>query len=115
MKLGVMANCFGDKSWEEACKAASEAGLKAIEPGCGGFVGKAHCDPASLLKDEDGMRKFRQTAEKYGLEISALSCHGNVLHPQKNFSDEHTADLEATIELASKIGVKVINVFARYP
>jgi sugar phosphate isomerase/epimerase len=45
MKLGVMANCFGDKSWEDACKAASDAGLKAIEPGCGGFVGKAHCNP----------------------------------------------------------------------
>jgi len=53
MKLGVMANCFGDKSWEDACKAASDAGLKAIEPGAGGFVGKAHCNPADLLKDEN--------------------------------------------------------------
>ncbi|MBA7624054.1 Inosose dehydratase [subsurface metagenome] len=49
------------------------------------------------------------------MEISALSCHGNALHPQKSVSDEHTADLVAAIELASKIGVKVINDFAGCP
>jgi len=115
MKLGVMANCFIDKSWENACKAASEAGLKAIEPGCGGFVGKAHCNPAELLKDEDAIKKFMKAAEDNGLEISALSCHGNTLHPDKSVSNEYTADLEAAIELASKIGVKVINGFAGCP
>ena len=115
MKLGVMAACFGDKTWEEACLAAKKAGLKAIEPGAGGFVGKVHCNPAALLKDKDAMGKFVQTAEKNGLEISALSCHGNPLHPKKSFSDEHIADLEATIDLCSKIGVKVVNGFAGCP
>ncbi|GAG11701.1 unnamed protein product, partial [marine sediment metagenome] len=36
MELGVMANCFSDKSWEDTCKAAKDAGLSAIEPGSGG-------------------------------------------------------------------------------
>jgi len=115
MKLGVMANCFGDKLWEDACATAKEIGLKAIEPGCGGFVGKVHCNPAVLLKDKNAIRKFRETAKKNGLEISAFSCHGNPLSPQRNISEEHIADLEAAIELASKIGVKVINCFAGCP
>jgi len=115
MKLGVMANCFADKSWEDACKAARDAGLKAIEPGAGGFVGKVHCNPAELLKDEDAINKFKETAGENGLEISAFACHGNPLHPQKSISEEHTRDLEQTIELASKIGVKVINCFAGCP
>ena len=115
MELGVMANCFSDKSWEGACKAAKDAGLSAIEPGSGGFVGKAHCDPAALLKNQDAVRKFEQTAEKNELKISALACHGNPLHPDKEISHEHTKDLEASIELASMIGVGVINCFAGCP
>ncbi len=115
MKLGVMANCFGDKSWEDACKASGDADLKAIEPGTGGFVGKAHCNPADLLKDENAMKNFVETAKGNGLEISAFACHGNPLHPQKSISAEHTTDLKAAIELASKIGVKVITCFAGCP
>ena len=115
MKLGLMANCFGNMSWEDACKASKEAGLEAIEPGCGGFVGKAHCNPRELLKDSGAMKRFVETAEKNGLEISGISVHGNPLHPDKKASAEHIADLEDAIALAPKIGVKVINGFAGCP
>lgn len=115
MKLGVMANCFYDKSWEEACKIASDAGLKAIEPGSGGFVGKKHCNPDILLNNKDELKKFINIVKKNNLEISAFSTHGNPLHPDKSFADEHTADLKSTIKLASLIGVKVVNCFAGCP
>ncbi len=115
MKLGVMANCFGDKSWEDAVKAAKAAGLEAIEPGTGGFVGKAHCDPEVLLKDDSAAGKFIDVYKSQGIEISALSAHGNPLHPDKNVSDEHKNDLINTVKLAEKIGVKVVNCFAGCP
>ncbi len=115
MRLGVMANCFSDKSWKDACKAAKEAGLKAIEPCCGGFLGKVHCNPEELLKDRDAIKKFAEAASMNGLEISAFSVHGNPLHPDNKIADEHRADLEAAIKLAQMIGVKVINTFAGCP
>jgi len=115
MKLGVMGNVFIDKSWEDACKMAKEAGLSAIEPGSGCFVGKKHCNPQELLKDSDAIKKWAAVAEKNGLEISAFSCHGNLLHPDKKIASEHISDFEATVELASKIGVKAINTFAGCP
>ncbi len=115
MELGVMANCFSDKSCEDACKAAKNAGLSAIEPGSGGFAGKVHCDPAALLNNQDAVRKFEETAEKNELRITALACAGNPLHPDKQISHEHTKDLEASIELASTTGVRVINCFAGCP
>ena len=83
MKLGVMANCFGDKSWEEAVKAAKAAGLGAIEPGTGGFVGKMHCVPEKLVKDDDARKIFVGICKSQDIEISALSVHGNPLHPDK--------------------------------
>ena len=117
MKLGVFNYWGGDKnkSWENACNAAKAAGLKAIETGCGGLMGKAHCNPAELLKDKNEVKKFAETAERNGLEISALSAYGNPLHPDKKIADEHREDLEAAIKLAQIIGVKVINVFAGCP
>ena len=115
MKLGVMGNVFMDKSWEDACRAAKEAGLSAIEPGSGGFVGKKHCNPQALLKNSDELKKWMAVAEKNGLEISGFSCHSNMLHPDKKIASEYISDFEATMELASRTGVKAINTFAGCP
>ena len=115
MKLGVMAACFGDKSWSEAVKAAKEAGLQAIEPGAGGFVGKNHCNPEELLKDDDALKRFVDAYKSQDIEVSALSVHGNPLHPDKKISEEHTSDIINAMKLAEKIGVKVINGFAGCP
>lgn len=115
MRLGVMANCFADKSWEDAVKEAKAAGCSAIEPGSGGFVGKAHCDPEALLKDEGALKRFVDTYKSRDMEVSALSVHGNPLHPDPKVADEHKSDLINTIKLAEKIGVKVVNGFAGCP
>ncbi len=115
MKVGVFSALFGDKSWEEACKTSHEYGVKTIEAGSGGVVGKGHVHPQELLKDKVKRKRFKDTAEKYGLEISALSAHGNPLHPDKNYASEHSDDLKATAELAPLLGVKVVNCFGGCP
>lgn len=115
MKLGVMAACFGDKSWKDAVKAAKGAGLDAIEPGAGGFVGKNHCNPEELLKDKDALKRFVDAYKSQGLEISALSAHGNPIHPDMKYADEHKKDLIGAAKLAKEIGVKVVNCFAGCP
>jgi len=115
MKLGIMADAFRDRSWEEACKTAKEFGLQAIEPVTGGHGGDAHCRAVKMLKDADEVKKFKKTADKYGLEISGFSCHSNPLHPDKKIADKYTADIEASMIMASKIGVPVIILFAGLP
>ena len=115
MKLGVMAACFGDRSWEEAVKAAKAAGLEAIEPGVGGFVGKNHCDPEVMLNDDTALKQFVDTASSQGIEISGLSTHGNPLHPDEIYAGEHADDLKNAVALAGKMGIKVVNCFAGCP
>jgi len=115
MKAGIFTNCFKDKMWEEVCKFSSEVGLTVMEVGAGALNGKSHCDPAGIMKDEADVKKFIKTAEKYGVEIGSLSCMANCIHPNKRIAEEQTRDLEAVIEFASKIGVKVINGFAGCP
>ena len=83
MKLGVLTVALGDMSLDAACKFLSEQGVQMVEIGCGGFPGTAHCNAAELLADENKQKEFLDTIHKYGLEISALSAHGNAVHPDK--------------------------------
>ncbi|MDD5621914.1 MAG: sugar phosphate isomerase/epimerase [Actinomycetota bacterium] len=115
MKLGMMANCFSDKTLEEVCIIAREEGLQAIELAAGCYVGKAHCNPEILLGDKGALEKFNKTISSYKLELSSLSCHGNPVHPDKRIADKHTADLKAALELAGKLGVKVVTTLAGCP
>lgn len=104
MKLGTLTVALGDLSFDDACKFLSENGVQMVEIGCGGFPGKAHCDAAELLTDEEKRKAFMDTLSKYGLEISALSSHGNMVHPDKAIAKSFDDDLTNAILLAEKLG-----------
>jgi sugar phosphate isomerase/epimerase len=115
MKLGVMANCFIQDPWERAVKKAKSFGLQAIEPAAGGFLGDRHCKPELLLRDESALKRFVEAYASQGLEISALSVHGNPLHPDPAAAREHSSAIFNAAALAGKIGVKILNGFCGYP
>lgn len=115
MKLGVFLVLFGGKKFEEALDIAKNLGLEAVEIGSGNYPGNSHCNPDELLKDENKLKSFSKAVEKRGLEISALSCHGNPLHPDKNFAESHKYAQRQTILLAEKLGVKRIITFSGCP
>ena len=115
MKLGTLTVALGDLSFDDACKFLSENGVQMVESGCGGFPGKAHCDAAELLTDEEKRKAFMDTLSKYGLEISALSSHGNMVHPDKAIAKSFDDDLTNAILLAEKLGVPVVNTFSGCP
>ncbi|HPC29836.1 MAG TPA: sugar phosphate isomerase/epimerase, partial [bacterium] len=75
MKLGVFLVLFGGKKFEEALEIAKGLGLDAVEIGAGNYPGNAHCNPDELLADDGKLKTFSKAVERYGLEISALSCH----------------------------------------
>ena len=115
MKIGVFAVLFGEKPLGEALDYIKSAGCGAVEIGCGHYPGKAHCDPAALLGDEAALAAFRNEFESRGLEISALSCHGNVLHPDRAVAQADDQNFRETIELASRLGVQNIINFSGCP
>lgn len=115
MKLGVFAVLFGQKSLEEALDTVKEAGLQAVEIGTGGYVGNAHCNPAELLENEQKLARFKEAIASRGLEISALSCHGNPLHPNKNIAQKHHEEFQNTVRLASLLNVENVITFSGCP
>lgn len=115
MKLGTFSVVLGGMPLKEACAFLSQNGVQMIEIGCGGYPGTAHCDPEVLLKDEEKLAEFIQTIKEYNLEISALSCHGNMVHPVKETAEKFDNNLTNAILLAEKLGVPVVNTFSGCP
>ena len=115
MKLGVLTVPFGAKPLREALGYIKSLGLEAAEIGCGGCPGKAHCDPEVLLKDEKALEEFKSAFEETGIEIAALSCHGNPVHPDKKVADGYHNDFVNAVLLAEKLGVKKIITFSGCP
>lgn len=115
MKLGVLTNLLGNVPFEEALKYFKSLGLETVEIGCGGFPGKAHADPDILLNDEEALEDFKALLKKYDFEISALSCHGNPVHPDKETAENFDSDMRKAVLLAEKLGVHQINTFSGCP
>ncbi len=115
MKLGVLTALFSDQPLEKALEYVKNAGLDAIELGAGNYPGKAHCDPDILLNDDNELDKFKKLIEDHGLIISALSCHGNPVHPNEEIAQQSLEEQHKTILLAERLGVDVVNTFSGCP
>ncbi|TCZ77778.1 sugar phosphate isomerase/epimerase [Paenibacillus albiflavus] len=115
MKLGVFAVLFAQKSLEDALDYIASKGLDAVEIGTGGYPGDAHCKPEELLADAGKLKAFKKAFESRGLTISALSCHGNPLHPQAQLAKPYHESFLRTIELAERLEVPVVNGFSGCP
>lgn len=115
MKLGVFTCLLGNLPLEESLKYFSDLGLETVEIGCGGYPGTSHANPELLLGDAAKLEEFKNLIAKYNFEISALSCHGNPVHPNKEIAAQFDNAIRDTILLAEKLGISRINTFSGCP
>src|SRR6187549_2203972 len=115
MKIGVFAVLFGDKPFEETLDYLVELGVQAVEIGTGAYPGDAHCQPAALLASEKKLKAFREAVSSRGLVISALSCHGNPLHPNARIARNHHDTFLRTVDLAEALDVSTVITFSGCP
>jgi sugar phosphate isomerase/epimerase len=115
MRIGVFTALYGALPLEEALDRIAALGVRTVELGAGGYIGIAHCDPEVLLADADALKRFRRTLEEREIGISALSQHGNPLHPDPAIADAHHASWRRTLELAQRLEVGVVVGFSGCP
>ena len=115
MKIGVFDPVFGDLALEPVLDRVSELGLEAVEIGTGNYPGDARCKPAKLLADRAARERFAAAFSERNLVISALSCHGNPLHPDAERARHDDTVLRDTLRLAAALGVDRINLFSGCP
>lgn len=115
MKLGVFTVLLSGKDLDYSLGYLKEKGVQMVEIGCGGYPGVAHANPDELLVDEKKLTEFKNIVKKHDMKISALSCHGNPVHPNKEIAEKFHKDFEKTILLAEKLGINQINTFSGCP
>jgi len=115
MKVGVFAVIFGDMQLEPAMDFIKAAGCDAVEIGTGAYPGAPHCPLDELVGDKGKAQAWMKKITDRGLEISALSCHGNPIHPDVKIAKEHDAIFRKTIDLASMLGIETVINFSGCP
>jgi len=106
---------FSDRSLKETLDILRPLGLQALELGAGNWPGSAHLNVPELLASSTKCDELKKMLKGEGLEISALSCHGNALHPDKAFAIKSIAAQTDAIKLAEKLGVKTVIDFSGCP
>jgi len=115
MKLGFLTALFGDKTLDEVLEIIEPLGFQTIEFGTGNYPGGPHIDLEGLIASKNARTAFLDKLKRAGLQISALSCHGNCLHPDPAIGKAHADVQTKTIKLAGLLGVKVVNDFSGCP
>jgi sugar phosphate isomerase/epimerase len=115
VKLGVFTVLYQDLTFEEALDKLAGLGVEAVEIGTGNYPGSSHCDPDQLLDDAAKREAFKQAVESRGLVISALSAHGNPLHPDEELAQGFHETWRKTVRLASQLGIETVIGFSGCP
>ena len=115
MKLGVMNPILSDMTFEKALDYLAGIGVQTIEIGAGGYPGNSHLHSEELIGNPEAIKKYKNALACRGLEISAISCHGNPLHPQKAVADSFDSQFRKALEVASELGVDTVIGFSGCP
>jgi sugar phosphate isomerase/epimerase len=114
LKIGVFTPLLSTFSLEDVLTKLKTLGIDTVELGAGNYPGDSHCK-LSMLDHADELIRFKKSLSDHGFAISALSCHGNALHPDRERSLHDRNVSRQTILLAEKLGVPVVNDFSGCP
>jgi sugar phosphate isomerase/epimerase len=86
-----------------------------LELGTGGWPETNHLLIDELIDKPAKIAEYRNKLADAGLGISALSCHGNPVHPDDAIARRDAALLERTTRLAGQMGVPIVVTFSGCP
>ena len=88
MKVGLFTALLAKLSLDEVIEKVKPLGIHTLELGTGNYPGDPHLK-LEWLKQPAKLKEFKQKLDDQGISISALSCHGNPLHPNKGIAKAH--------------------------
>ncbi len=114
MRVGVFTPLLSQLPLAAVLKKLAALQINTVELATGNYPGDAHCK-LSMLEDAAALDEFKKVLADQGVTISALSCHGNPLHPDKDRAKHDREVSRKTILLAEKLGVRTMVDFSGCP
>ena len=114
MKVGCFTALLAQFSLDQVLEKLKSLNITTVELGTGNYPGDPHCK-LSMLDDEAAFKEFKKKIDDNGFTISALSCHGEPLHPNPAVRQANQEIQRKSILLAEKLGVSVVIDFSGCP
>jgi len=114
MRIGVFTPLLSQLPLAAVLEKLKLLGIDTVELGTGNYPGDAHCK-LSMLENGFALAEFQKLLADHGASISALSCHGNALHPDKARARQDREVSRKTILLAERLGIPVVVDFSGCP
>ena len=114
MRVGVFTPLLSQLPLDGVLKKLKSLRIDTVELGTGNYPGDPHCK-LSMLDNPRELSEFKKKLADHGFTISALSSHGNPLHPKQSRARHHRQVSRKTILLAEKLGVPVVIDFSGCP
>lgn len=115
MELSVMSPVLNHMSLEKALAYLSSLGVDSLEIGAGGYPGKAHLDPGEYLEHPEKVQELKDLLHKYHMKLSAVCCHGNPVHPNREKAARFHAEFVDAMKVAVLLGVDTVIGFSGCP
>ena len=108
MKIGLFTDGLAHVPFHEALAKSASLGVQAVELGVGNFSPATHCDLDALLTSARQRQEFLSAITSHGLELAALNCSGNPIHPNPDVASKAVEVTRKALELAGLLGVEKI-------
>jgi sugar phosphate isomerase/epimerase len=114
VRVGVFTALLAQLPLDDVLKKLKALNISTVELGTGNYPGDPHCK-LSMLDNRTELSEFKKKLDDSGFSISALSCHGNALHPDAAIAKASAETARKTVLLAEKLGVPVVIDFSGCP
>ena len=114
MKIGMISDSLPDADFDSMLAVAARLEMDMLEFGCGNWSTAPHLKLDHLLESAPARRDFRARLNAHGIEISALNCSGNPVHPG-DAGRRHDEVTRKTIRLARLLEVDRIVMMSGCP
>jgi sugar phosphate isomerase/epimerase len=114
MRVGVFTALLAQLPLDKVLEKLKSLNISTVELGAGNYPGDPHCK-LSMLDKGNELKEFKKKLDDNGFTISALSCHGNPLHPNADVAKGYQETARRTVRLAEKLGVPVVIDFSGCP
>jgi sugar phosphate isomerase/epimerase len=114
VRVGVFTALLGNFSLDDVLRKLKTLNIDTVELGTGNYPGDPHCK-LEMLENTSKLEEFKKKLDDNGVTISALSCHGDPLHPDQGIAGPNQEVNRKTILLAEKLSVPVVIDFSGCP
>ena len=114
MKIGMITDSLPDADFDTMLGVAARLEMDMLEFGCGNWSAAPHLTLDPLLESAPARRDFKARLADHGIEISALNCSGNPLHPGEA-GRRHAEVTRKTIRLAGLLDVDRVVMMSGCP